>query len=1024
MSEEKAKAPRLFKVAKDLNVGSSTLVEFLNKNGHDALSNDPNAKITSDMYEKLLREFSSQKAIKEKSEQIKEHNKEQKEKRDSPGKSSSIEEDAPRITPQQLKVELSGKEKEKEKEKPAPTAPIVEIPKEIEKITAVEPPVVATIAQQPEQPAPTPEPIPTTTPDPTPDSVLSAEKESTFGLKVIGKIDLDKGKKAKAEAKTQVPVADSDKSKSKNKPRAEVNSDSKVAPTNNPQNKPKTEEQKPTKKKDKEESTLFTEKPVVETPAPVEASIKPTISTPAVPVAPSEPVAEELEVIRAKDNTPRLSGLKVMGKIELPTQKTAAEKKENTTDSDAESRRKRKRKRKPTPTVQPGAQQSSGGSPANRRPSPGGSGSAGRNTSSNDKTPKAEPTEKEIQEKIRNTLADLNKGANRFRQKLRRAKRDEGASRRESAEQARLENARILDVTEFLSANELANLMNVPVNQVIAKCMELGLFVSINQRIEADVIAMIADEFGFQVRFVNVDETKEEDVEEEDAENLVHRAPIVTVMGHVDHGKTSLLDYIRKANVIAGEAGGITQHIGAYEVTLEDQRKITFLDTPGHEAFTAMRARGAQITDIVIIVVAADDDVMPQTKEAINHAQAAGVPMIFAINKVDKEAANPEKIKEQLSYMNILVEDWGGKYQCQEISAKFGKGVNDLLDKVLLEADILELSANPDRYSKGAIIEAQLDKGRGIVTTILVQTGTLRVGDILVAGQHYGKVKAMMDERGNRLKEAGPSTPVQILGLSGAPQAGDKFQVYETEREAREIATRRQQLLREQSIRQQKHITLDEIARRKAIGNFKELNLIVKGDVDGSVEALSDSLLKLSTEEVKVNIILKSVGQISESDVLLASASDAIIVGFQVRPSSSARKLAEQEAIDVRLYSIIYDAINEVKDALEGLLAPEIQEEIVATVEIRDVFKISKVGSIAGCYVTEGKITRNTPIRLIREGIVIFSGKLASLKRFKDDVKEVATGYECGLSVDGYNDIQTGDIIEGYEQKEVKRKLV
>lgn len=1014
MSEEKAKAPRLFKVAKDLNVGSSTLVEFLNKNGHDALSNDPNAKITSDMYEKLLREFSSQKAIKEKSEQIKEHNKEQKEKRDSPGKSSSIEEDAPRITPQQLKVELSGKEKEKEKEKPAPTAPIVEIPKEIEKVTSVDSPIVATIALQPEQLAPTPEPIP----EPTPAPVITPDKESSFGLKVIGKIDLDKGKKTKVEAKAQVPVSDSEKSKSKTK--AEANTNLKAASSNNPQNKPKTEEQKPTKKKEQEENTLFTEKPVVEIQAPVEDNIKPTIS----PVAPAEPVTEELEVIRAKDNTPRLSGLKVMGKIELPTQKTATEKKDNSTDSDAESRRKRKRKRKPTPTVQPGAQQSSGGSPANRRPSPGGSGSAGRNTPSNDKTPKAEPTEKEIQEKIRNTLADLNKGASRFRQKLRRAKRDEGANRRESAEQARLENARILDVTEFLSANELANLMNVPVNQVIAKCMELGLFVSINQRIEADVIAMIADEFGFQVRFVNVDETKEEDVEEEDAENLVHRAPIVTVMGHVDHGKTSLLDYIRKANVIAGEAGGITQHIGAYEVTLEDQRKITFLDTPGHEAFTAMRARGAQITDIVIIVVAADDDVMPQTKEAINHAQAAGVPMIFAINKVDKEAANPEKIKEQLSYMNILVEDWGGKYQCQEISAKFGKGVNELLDKVLLEADILELTANPDRYSKGAIIEAQLDKGRGIVTTILVQTGTLRVGDILVAGQHYGKVKAMMDERGNRLKEAGPSTPVQILGLSGAPQAGDKFQVYETEREAREIATRRQQLLREQSIRQQKHITLDEIARRKAIGNFKELNLIVKGDVDGSVEALSDSLLKLSTEEVKVNIILKSVGQISESDVLLASASDAIIVGFQVRPSSSARKLAEQEAIDVRLYSIIYDAINEVKDALEGLLAPEIQEEIVATVEIRDVFKISKVGSIAGCYVTEGKITRNTPIRLIREGIVIFSGKLASLKRFKDDVKEVATGYECGLSVDGYNDIQAGDIIEGYEQKEVKRKLV
>lgn len=998
MSEEKAKAQRLFKVAKDLNVGSSTLVEFLNKKGHPELSNDPNAKITPDMYEILLKEFSSQKAIKEKSEQIKEHNKEQKEKRDSPGKSSVSEEEAPRITAQQLKVELSGKEKEREKEKEIETpSPKVEPVVEISPITEIvdTPPVVEV------------SPV--------------AEKESGIGLKVIGKIDLDKGKGKKTKSdsapKTEpaksVVTSETPKAKVKSKPAPEEPIKDTI-----PSEAPKTPVKKTSKKKDEEKTSA------VETVVSAEVSTTQVVpETKSEEVVPGEAVAEELDVIRAKDNTPRLSGLKVMGKIELPTQKTPAEKKEAAADADAENRRKRKRKRKPTTApVQPNTQSGSG-SQGPRRPAQGGGGGAAAGNRDN-KTPKAEPTEKEIQEKIRNTLADLNKGASRFRQKLRRAKRDEGANRRESAEQARLENARIIEVTEFLSANEMANLMNVPVNQVIAKCMELGLFVSINQRIEADVIAMIADEFGFQVRFVNVDESKEDEEEDDDVEDLLPRPPIVTVMGHVDHGKTSLLDYVRKANVIAGEAGGITQHIGAYEVTLEDQRKITFLDTPGHEAFTAMRARGAQITDIVIIVVAADDDVMPQTKEAINHAQAAGVPMIFAINKVDKEAADPEKIKAQLSQMNILVEDWGGKYQCQEISAKFGKGVNELLDKVLLEAEILELKANPDRFAKGAVIEAQLDKGRGIVTTILVQTGTLSVGDILVAGQHYGKVKAMMDERGNRVKEAGPSTPVQILGLSGAPQAGDKFQIYETEREAREIATRRQQLLREQSIRQQKHITLDEIARRKAIGNFKELNLIVKGDVDGSVEALSDSLLKLSTEEVKVNIILKSVGQISESDVLLASASDAIIVGFQVRPSASARKLAEHEAIDIRLYSIIYDAINEVKDALEGLLAPEIQEEIVATVEIRDVFKITKVGSIAGCYVTEGKITRNTPIRIIRDGIVIFSGKLASLKRFKDDAKEVATGYECGLSIDGYNDIQVGDIIEGYEQKEVKRKLV
>lgn len=988
MSEEKAKAQRLFKVAKDLNVGSGTLVEFLNKKGYAELTNDPNAKITPDMYEALLKEFSAQKAIKEKSEQIKEQNKEMKEKRESPGKTFVQEEDIPTLTAQQLKVELSGKEKEKEKPAPA-KAPVAEAP----------------------APAPTPSPAPAPTPEPVMEQAPApeaVEKESGIGLKVIGKIDLDnkgKIKKTKEEAAPAEPVETKPKAKKAKEPET-------VQPA-------ATEEKPGTAKKTiRKKEEAAPEAPVVTPAAPVVAETAPTVVEAGAPspAPPAEAAPEEQDVIRARDNTPRLSGLKVMGKIELPVAKTAADKKDSSSDADADSKRKRKRKRKPTPPIQATSQGNNAGAGAKRPASPAGN--------RDNKAPKAEPTEKEIQEKIRNTLADLNKGASRFRQKLRRAKRDEGASRRESAEQARLENARVLEVTEFLSANELANLMNVPVNQVIAKCMELGLFVSINQRIEADVIAMIADEFGFQVKFVNVDENHEEEEDQDTEEELQSRPPIVTVMGHVDHGKTSLLDYVRKANVIAGEAGGITQHIGAYEVTLEDKRKITFLDTPGHEAFTAMRARGAQVTDIVIIVVAADDDVMPQTKEAINHAQAAGVPMIFAINKVDKEAANPERIKEQLSHMNILVEDWGGKYQCQEISAKFGKGVNELLEKVLLEAEILDLKANPDRLAKGAVIEAQLDKGRGIVTTILVQTGTLRVGDILVAGQHYGKVKAMMDERGNRVKEAGPSTPVQILGLSGAPQAGDKFQTYDTEREAREIATRRQQLLREQSIRQQKHITLDEIARRKAIGNFKELNLIVKGDVDGSVEALSDSLLKLSTDEVKVNIILKSVGQISESDVLLASASDAIIVGFQVRPSSSARKLAEQEAIDIRLYSIIYDAINEVKDALEGLLAPEIQEEIVATVEIREVFRISKVGSIAGCYVTEGKITRNTPIRLIRDGIVIYSGKLASLKRFKDDAKEVNFGYECGLSVDGYNDIQVGDIIEGYEQKEVKRKLV
>jgi translation initiation factor IF-2 len=553
--------------------------------------------------------------------------------------------------------------------------------------------------------------------------------------------------------------------------------------------------------------------------------------------------------------------------------------------------------------------------------------------------------------------------------------------------------------------------------------MSLGLFVSINQRLDAETISVVAEEFGYKVEFVSADVQEAIQDDTDDQDSLAPRAPIVTVMGHVDHGKTSLLDYIRKANVIAGEAGGITQHIGAYEVKLEDGRKITFLDTPGHEAFTAMRARGAKVTDVAIIVVAADDAIMPQTKEAINHAQAAGVPIVFAINKIDKPDANPEKIKEQLASMNFLVEDWGGKYQSQEISAKKGLNIEKLLEKVLLEAELLELKANPDRLAKGTVIESSLDKGRGFVTTVLVQTGTLRMGDVVLAGCHSGRVKAMFNERGQRVKEAGPATPAMILGISGAVQAGDQFNVMEDEREARDIANKRLQLQREQGIRTHKHITLDEIGRRLAIGNFKELNVIVKGDVDGSVEALADSLLKLSTQEIQVNVILKGVGQISESDVMLASASNAIIIGFQVRPSGGARKLAEQEEIDIRLYSIIYDAINEVKAAMEGMLAPEFEEKIVANVEVRETFKIPKVGTVAGCMVTDGKISRNTKIRIIRDGIVVFSGELSSLKRFKDDAKDVQAGMECGLSIHNYNDIHIGDIIEGYEQVAVKRTL-
>jgi translation initiation factor IF-2 len=566
-------------------------------------------------------------------------------------------------------------------------------------------------------------------------------------------------------------------------------------------------------------------------------------------------------------------------------------------------------------------------------------------------------------------------------------------------------------------------MMNIAVNDVISTCMSLGMFVSINQRLNAETINIVAEEFGYTVEYVSAESTVDVEEEVDAPESLTHRSPIVTVMGHVDHGKTSLLDYVRKANVIAGEAGGITQHIGAYNVKLENGKSITFLDTPGHEAFTAMRARGAQVTDIVIVVVAADDSVMPQTKEAINHAQAAGVPIVFAINKIDKPNANADKIREELSAINILVEEWGGKYQCQEISAKKGSGVHELLEKVLLEAEILDLKANANKKAIGTVIESSLDKGRGYISTVLVQAGTMKVGDIVLAGCFSGRVKALTNERNMPIKNAGPSIPALLLGLSGAPQAGDTFKVMDDEREAREIATRRLQLQREQGIRTQKHITLDEIGRRLAIGDFKELNIIVKGDVDGSIEALTDSLLKLSTDKIQVNVIHKSVGQVTESDVLLASASNAIIVAFQVRPSANARKLAEQEQIDIRLYSIIYDAINEVKAAMEGMLAPEFEEKIVCNVQIRQVFKISKVGTIAGCMVMDGKITRNTKVRIIRDGIVIHTGSLGSLKRFKDDVKEVATGYECGLDIANFNDIQEGDLIEGYEMVEIKKKL-
>ena len=641
-----------------------------------------------------------------------------------------------------------------------------------------------------------------------------------------------------------------------------------------------------------------------------------------------------------------------------------------------------------------------------------------------DQSIKAEPTDEEVQKQIRETLEKLQGNTNKSKgAKYRRDKRDQHRQKSED-ELAEIEaSSKILKVTEFITVGEIATLMEISSTEIISVCMSLGIMVTMNQRLDAETLTIVADEFGYQVEFVKTElEESIDEIEDED-EDLESRAPIVTVMGHVDHGKTSLLDYIREENVIAGESGGITQHIGAYSVTLKKNEKITFLDTPGHEAFTAMRARGAQATDIAIIVIAADDDIMPQTKEAISHAQAAGVPIIFAINKIDKPNSNPDKIKEALAGMNLMVEEWGGKIQSQDISALNGTGVNELLEKVLLEAELLELKANPNRKSKGTVVEAFLDKGRGYVSTILVQTGTLKIGDYILAGKHSGKVKAMFDERGNPLEKSPPSTPVSILGLDGAPQAGDNFNVLQDEKEAKQIAAKRTQLLREQNVRTQRHITLDEIGRRIALGEFKELNMILKGDVDGSVEALTDSLQKLSTEEIQVNIIHKAVGAITESDVLLASASDAIVIGFNVRPMGNARQIAEKEEIDIRSYSIIYDAINDVKDAMEGLLSPEMKEEITGTAEIRETYKISKVGTIAGCMVTTGKIFRNSGIRIIRDGVVVFSGNLASLKRFKDDVKEVAKGYDCGLQIQNYNDIQEGDVVECFQEIAIKKKL-
>ena len=835
---------------------------------------------------------------------------------------------------------------------------------------------------------------------------VEREKPKLEGIKVVGKIDLEKEKtKAKEEKEKEVekaPVVEK-VVKEKETPVAKVE-------------EPKKEAVKEVKEKEVKEVKI------PEVVKPVEKVAEKTV-TPEV-TAEAKP---EQELIKAKAD--KLKGLKVVDKIELPVDKKKDQPVASSDHQDDRNKGKRPRKRIATPETggghAPNAGQGQGGHNKGPRPQhpQGQRGGAPGKGQHAPRVQKAEPTEKEIQDQIRATLAKLSGGNKKSSgSKYRREKRQAYSDANEERMLQEQEASKTLKVTEFISANDLASMMDVSVNDVISTCLGLGMFVSINQRLDAEAITVITDEFGYAVQFTSAEEELEIEETQDDGE-LIHRAPIVTIMGHVDHGKTSLLDYIRNTKVTASEAGGITQHVGAYDVTTKSGNKIAFLDTPGHEAFTAMRARGAKITDIVIIVVAADDDVMPQTKEAINHAQVAGVPIVFAINKVDKASANPEKIRESLSKINILVEEWGGKYQSQEISAKSGKGVDELLEKVLLEAEILNLKANPDKSATGSVIEASLDKGRGYVSTIMVQTGTLKVGDILLAGAHYGRVKAMFDDTGKKVKEAGPSTPVVVLGLDGAPQAGEKFSVTETDREAREVATKRGQIMREQSIRTKKHITLDEIGRRLAIGNFKQLNVIVKGDVDGSVEALTDSLLKLSTQEIQVAIIHRGVGQISESDVLLASASDAIILGFQVRPSGAARRVADQEEIEIRLYSIIYDAINDVKAAMEGMLAPEQEEVIVGNAEIREVFKITKIGTIAGCMVTDGSIKRANPIRLIRDGIVTYAGKLGSLKRHKDDASEVRTGFDCGIGIDGFNDMRVGDVIESYEMREVKRTL-
>jgi translation initiation factor IF-2 len=976
-----AKPIRLNKAAAELNISSGRIVEFLSSKGVN-VDNNPNTKLEGDVYDLLLEEFAADASAKHQSKQtsLAREKKESVSLDDNKPKAEEpriIEEDDD-ISIEQLKMnaqrstkaEAAATIKQVDVEKPLPE--IDAVVDQLAEPEAQETPIVAEIT--PSEPPETT--IEAVVANHTPETILQTEDEKAnnpVGVNVIGRIDLDK-----------------------------LNSKTRPDKKKREDHKEPTTEQKP----DGQKSDIFV--------------ANNTTTLPEIVAEPAKPIKDEIELIKATSE--RLTGPKVMGKIELPVYKTREKEKgtpgapasTNSQNQSAADKKKRKRIKKvgPTDTAQNNTSNQNNSSPNNQ------------NKFKKPASEKTQISEIDIQKEIKETLSKLTSGGGKSKaSKIRRNKRDERAQRREmEAIEAELES-KILKLTEFVTVSELASMMNVQPTQVIGTCMSLGIFASINQRIDAETISIVADEFGFEVEFVSAEVQDAIPVVEDKEEDLLPRPPIVTVMGHVDHGKTSLLDKIRRANVAQSEAGGITQHIGSYSVKLENGKSITFLDTPGHEAFTAMRARGAQVTDIAIIIVAADDDVMPQTKEAIAHAQAANVPMVFAINKIDKPGANPDKIREQLSAMNILVEEWGGKYQCQEISAKQNLNIDVLLEKVLLEAEILDLKANPNKNAVGTIIESSLDKGRGFVTNIIVEMGTLKVGDIILAGRHSGRIKAMQNEHGKTVDIAGPATPVSILGINGAATAGDKFHIMDDEREARAIATKREQLYREQGLRTQKHITLDEIGRRLAIGDFKELNLIVKGDVDGSIEALSDSLLKLSTDQIQVNIVHKGVGAITENDVNLASASDAIIVGFQVRPSQAARKLAENEQIDIRLYSIIYKAIEEIKSAMEGMLSPGIEEQVTGSIEVREVFNITKVGTIAGCYVLEGTIHRKNKIRVIRDGIVIHTGDIKDLKRFKDDVREVKHGYECGLSIEKFNDIQVGDTLETFEEVEVARKL-